>query len=525
VRGVNLRRSLRISTIAWMYGVVWMALTNGAHMNQYFRMIGFNDLAFGFMFAMPFAATLGQLIAAILIERSGLKKYQFIYCGAVHRLLWLVIAALPLLLPLPTSVAVTTTIAVLFLSWFMAALAHPAWLTWMGDLIPRRIRGRHMANRTRVSRLIQAVVVIVVSVVMDAVTNRSITGPAGKVIMTAAAQPRLLDTICGVLALAAVFGVIDTLLFGKIREVLSQQDTPRRLTLGQLLVEPLKDRGFRRFAAYGATITFGAAVAGPYFMRNCLENLGFSQLATNSLYMVIGPISGMVAVKVWGKLIDVWGRRPVLLLGTVGTVFSVVPNFFAAPQTPSPQFLAGWLNWVSQAVGGLFGQGEWIICPPGAPLGAYLIVMVSVLIGYAGWTGVMLAKTSVWMGYSDGAGRSKYVAASSVLMSFGGVLGGIVGGMATQSLEFLRNAPIIWGAFLWNNWHVAFVLSMLARASALLWLINMPDPGSGSVRGMLRHMMGNVYNNVGSRLFYPLRVFGWRRAGRNNRSNAKRAKR
>jgi MFS family permease len=342
-----------------MYGVVWMACVNGAHMTEFLRMLGFNNFAFGLMAALPFAATFGQPIAAILIERTGLRKYQFIYCGTIHRLLWLVVAAIPLIIPLPSRSAVATMLIVVGLGWFLNALATPAWLTWMGDLIPRRIRGRHLATRMRVGRAVQILVVIALGATLDAVTNRSAS-------ISAEAQPVLLYAICAVFAAAALFGATDILLFRKIREVIPSQDIPRRpaveikfpapqrrtlLSLGvytgrcfaagvhQLLLEPLKDRVFRHYVAYGATITFAMCVAGPFFMRNVLENLGFTKLGANSVYMVVGPIVGAVALKGWGKLIDRWGRRPVLILATVCTVFSIMPNFFAAPQTPSPRFV------------------------------------------------------------------------------------------------------------------------------------------------------------------------------------------
>jgi hypothetical protein len=89
-------------------------------------------------------------------------------------------------------------------------------------------------------------------------------------------------------------------------------------------------------------------------------------------------------------------------------------------------------------------------------------------------------------------------------------LGGVVGGYVARWLEYLRESPV--GIFAWNNWHATMVLSMLTRAGAVCFLINMPDPGAATVRDLMRHMGLNVYNAVAGRLLFALRIVGWRRS-------------
>lgn len=132
IRGPQLRLALRTVTLAWVFGVVWLSAVSGSHFKILASTLGFNNLAFGLLATLPFLATFGQLLAALLIERTGLLKYQFIHCAAIHRLLWLAVAAIPLVLPVPSPVAVVAMLVVLSGSWFMGALSAPAWLTWMG---------------------------------------------------------------------------------------------------------------------------------------------------------------------------------------------------------------------------------------------------------------------------------------------------------------------------------------------------------------------------------------------------------
>jgi len=486
VRGPRLRSALRRVTLAWMFGVVWLSCVSGGHVRIFARMLGFNDFAFGLMSAIPFLATFGQIVASALIERTGVLKYQFVTCAAVHRGLWWVIALIPLLLPIPSRAATAAMLTVLGLSWLTQSLSAPAWMTWMGRLVPRRIRGRYFANRARLSMTGQAVVVIGIGLIMDALYDPA----AGD---SAAAQPAVLHVVCAIFALAGVFGLIDILLFRKVPEVLppapppaAARAAPRRMGLRRFILEPLGDRAFRSYVLYGATIAFSLTVAGWYLWLNAMENLGFSNLATNVLFLVIAPGAGVLSARGWGAAIDRWGRRPLLIVATAGSAVGLLPWFFLSPQAP------------------------------GAPW-TYLAAAATCLLSGALWTGVTLAETGIVLGFADGNGQSRYVAASAVLISAGGALGGLAGGALTQSLAALRADPVRLGPLALNNWHAAFAVALAARALAIVWLIGMPEPRALPVRNLVRMMWANAFSNARTRVFYPLRVFGWRRAARRRR--------
>jgi len=529
VRGCELRQSLRTVTIAWMFGIVWMSCAYGSHLKSYARMLGFGDFAFGIMAALPWLATFGQLVATIGVERTGLRKHQFLFCMTVSRAMWLLLPLIPLLLPVPSLLAVTAMLVVLGISSLMAALGTPAWYTWMGDLIPRRIRGRYMARRSRLCSPIQIVTVISLGILLDNVTAKD--APE-----TLLGQPVLMVTACIVFVVAGIFGVTDVLLFRKIRELIpANRDRPRQHVVnievprpshrgptlllsyfgryvvaifGQVLIGPLKDHVFRSYVAYGTMMAFAMTVGGWYWWLNAMEHLGFSKLATNILFMAIGPVSAIVTANLWGGLIDRWGRRPVLLIATFGTIISVLPWFLATPDSPHPLFIEHAVNWTSRQVSGIFGYPTNLIGPE-TPLGAFCLIFVGSAIGGACWSALNLAQMGIILGFSDGPGRSKYVAASAVLISVGGAAGGILGGVVTEALHFLQDSPI--GMFEWNNWHAAIALSLLARILGFSLALNMPDPGAGRVRDIFRLARTNAYNAVAPRLFYALRVVGWRR--------------
>ncbi|MCE5326545.1 MAG: MFS transporter [Planctomycetaceae bacterium] len=545
IRGPELRTALRTVTAAWMFGTVWMVCATGSRVTLFCRALGFNNDDFGLMAGLPFIATLGHLIAAMLIERTGLTKHQFLDFAAVHRLLYALIALIPLaamlgyMPALPARWAVWTMQAVLLVSSFLAALSVPAWWTWMGDLIPRRIRGRYFAHRSRLTQFVNIPVAIALAVLLDALTFKDRP-------LTMADQPLLFWTISALFVISAIMGLADILLFRRLREVLpstagepADAAAPRierrrwscppwlarvprmrravvpavevGLETWNLVAGPMRDRHFRYYVTYGIIITFGATVGAQFMWLDLLETLHFSQTATDGLFMILAPVVGLIGCRGWGRLIDRWGRRPVLVVGSCLTILSTMPYFLASPNLPNPQFLIGAINAVGAWVHGLTGWGGGAWLSPNAPVSAWLIMSTSMLMGGTGWMGISLAQNSIILGFADGKGRSRYIAAHAALISIGGLAGSLIGGWVAE--RFKDMAPIIVGPFLWNNYHLTFALSLIARAASVAMAIRMPDPGSTGVTLMVRSVTTGLYNSVMVRLFYPLRIFGWRGPG------------
>ena len=510
VRGEHLRRSMRHVTIAWMFGVVWMSCVTGSRQTIFVRCLGFAEWQLGLIPAIASAAMFVQFLAVILIERTGLRKYQFLYCGVAHRVVWVFIALIPVFLPVPSPWAVWTMLVLLACSSVMAALTEPAWQMWMGDLIPRRIRGRYFANRDRWATAVKIPLVIGLGLSLDHVKSQY--GPEA-----------LLQAISVVFAVAGVLGVMDILQFRHIRDVVPAGGPvntegalpPARRwrrhfvrAAGRLLLTPLGDRSFRRVVFYSGCMTFAIMVSHSYFFLFLLEGLGFSQLGTDLLFMVLGPLAGMAAIRGWGKLMDRWGRRPVLMLATACTVVSITPYFLASSMTPNPQCVIDAVNGVSGAVGGAFGRAGWRWLGPGTPVGAWLVMSVSMLLGGVGWGGVMLAQQGIVLGFADKPGRGSHVAAFRVIVSLWGLIGGLMGSAVVWVL--IRRDPIVTGPMLWNHWHATFAMSFLARVVGLLSLIGMPDPGSGRFRDMTQYLGSNAYSQITTLLSWPRRVLGKR---------------
>jgi len=281
------------------------------------------------------------------------------------------------------------------------------------------------------------------------------------------------------------------------------------VSLWRFVFEPLKDRIFRHYVLYAATLTFSMTVAGWFFWLNAIDNLGFSNLGTNVLFLIVSPLASVWAVGRWGPAVDRWGRRPVLVVCTAGASLCLVLWLLASRHMAAPAALVAGLDWAGTHAGGLVGHPKWFHVDASTPVMAYLVAGAACVLGGATWAGINLAQTGIVLGFADGSGQARHVAASSVLIGTGGVLGGVVGGTLASACSALQDDPIRLGPFLWNNWHVTFAVAVVARLSTLAWLVHMPDPGAMSARSLVRYMGTNMYNGIVTRLFYSLRVFGW----------------
>lgn len=473
VRGPELRRCLRLVTVAWMFGSVWMVAIGGATVLNLRNLAGFSERQWGLFATLGFAGTFAQLPASYFVERTGLRKLPFLQTMIAARLLWATVALMPLaLFVIPAPIVVWLTIALVFFAHAFNHMGGPAWTSWMADLIPPRIRGRYFAVRNRYAVMVQIAATIALGLLLDRIVPPPMRDALKRGELTAAEIPALAWTLAGIFVAAGLFGAADIWMFRSIREVV-RRVPPMKMNLRHLLIDPLKNPRFVRFVGNIGTLTFGVGLGMAWFGPTVKDFLNLDNTATNVVLMVTGPLGGILTSKFWGRQIDRWGRRPVLLALTAGLVIAV---------------------W------------GWLLIPPIAPWN-YLVGVVTFFGGVV-WTGVGIAHFNLLLSFSDEGGRSNYTAASGFYISAIGFAGGIIGGQICQMLESSGFRLEI-GPFVYVRYHVMFLLSGLVRIFSIFWLIGMEDPGAQPARRMMRALRSNVYHGAASLLFVPSRVFGW----------------
>jgi MFS family permease len=453
----SLRSSLRLVTIAWLFGASWMYLAGGAALTQYAKQLGLSHFGFGVLAAIPFLGALAQLPASYFVERFGHRRAVFIGTGFAHRAMWLAIAAIPWFLP--SAWWWLGLLGMIAAASMMANLGAPASMSWLADLVPNRIRGRYFSRRTQAAQLAAVAVIVVAGYAMDRAS------PFGGV--------ALRRTISVLLAVAAVSGLVD---FMVISAVSGPKDPPPnpRIRFWHLLRHPLADRNFRRFLGFNFTLTFATASIGQFLWLYLFDVAGMSNTQANILFVIVPLLVTFLAYPMWGRVTDRIGRKPVLLIAGLLIVPGAIPWMFMT-------------------------KDSWLL--------PYLAVLVS----SASWPGVDMASLNLLLGLTqspaaagDRALRlgSAYVAVNSLLVAVAGVMSGLFCGGVAEALRDWHGRLFGWPL----TYHgILFFISAALRLLALGWLLGLQESRAYSTRAALRYISSDIYANLQQMIVLPTR--------------------
>ncbi|MFP4058605.1 MAG: MFS transporter [Candidatus Brocadiia bacterium] len=315
VTGLALERALRRNVVAGCLGVTFFGFVSGIFLTSFGRDLGLSKFQFGLLGALPMVVFPLRLAGSVLVERLGHRKKFFTATFAVHRALWLLVIVVPFAVAPEYPLArAGVFLGLLLVSHGLLAMGGPAWLSWMGDLVPEERRGQFWAWRNALCSALPRLPILGISVLFDHMREAGMGW-----------WPYVMIFGFGVLV-----GEIDLWIHYRIPEPRLQR-VGGRPGLRRLLAEPLRARNFRRFLAYVGVTTASATFLGHFtnlYLLDVLDGrrfalpLGFAtvQLGTMGFIAAIGTVNvalGLVLSRTWGYLIDRFGSKPVLRLLTL----------------------------------------------------------------------------------------------------------------------------------------------------------------------------------------------------------------
>lgn len=438
VRGKELKSALRLVTIAWGFGATFFGAIGGTALPELAKSLDAPQFFFGLLGAAPFLGLVPQLPVSWLIERTGRRKWMFITTCATHRLLFLLIAAIPFVLPESwRTVRLAALITTLFGSWIFAGAAGPTWNGWMGDMIPARIRGRYWAFRRRVGLVTQMAAALIVGWFIDYSAGTRLGTQGG---------------IALALALAAPLGAVDVLLFTFIPEI-PKKIAKVQMTWSQLIAEPLKDRSFRQLMTYWFLLNFAnSGLIGTFFQRNLREIVQMNNSWVNAVLVVTPCVGWYMAVKWWGRARDRWGNKPILVVASAAVVINP-------------------LIWC-------LIRAEW------KTVGLFVPI-------YGGfvWAGIDMALCNALLGFSGSGRVSSYPALASIISGLGGILGPLAAGVIGQALG---SGYVDFGPVHIPSYHVLLILGAILQAATVPLALRIEEPSARPTREVLRVLYENA---------------------------------
>jgi MFS family permease len=464
-----LRRSLQVVTLGWLFGSVWATTIGGSPTTVFVKGLGGTPLQFGLLAALPFIASLLSLPASLLIERTGRRKAIFLAGLYFQRLLWFPLALVPLWIVSRHGLDAAPAALWVFLALTLVmhggqAVGGPAWVSWMADVVPDRLRGKYFSRRRQWGIVSAIPTALFVGWLLD---TRAVTH-----------DPMTTLRWCAIVFMcAAVFGVVDIAFFTILPA--APKEPRRGAGLLKAMAEPLRNRQFLWFAGFVATLTFAVSFMQQFVTLYLLDRtrVGVSNATTQLMVLVVPMAAQLFVLPAWGNAVDRMGKKPVLALAAAGLV----------------PVAAGWC----------------CLGPNNLWLGYVLAAANAVL-----WTGVDIANFNLTLemsGSGDGAkgggsGGTAYVAVNSVIINVAGCLGGLASGLIAQGLHDWHWAPVA-GGKAFGFYEVLFVLSAVLRlAAVVIFLPRIREPAARPAVEALRFMTANLRDQLASVVPNPLRI-------------------
>ena len=401
-----IRRSLSLILLGNLFGNLHGIICGGGTT----AMIGLanelhaGDLAFGVINGIPQAAALLQIPFSMLVNRTHQRKKYMLTLGIFSRALWLLFGLIPIVVPTnPAWLPLWTMIFLLGISSCCSAVINVCWLPWFSDLAPISIRGRWFSIRDMAVAACNLGFGLLVARLLDTLP--------------------LPDRYVIIFLLGGTLGILDMVCFGFCTEKYSAP--PKKLHTGAVMKNILKNRPFCRLVLMWTAWCFTSNLAGPYLSRYSVNDMGLSFMQMTVFGTAAASIATVLIMSRWGKALNRFGCRSVMLVSTVATAFTDAFYLFSAPGAVWPVLLRNFLG---------------ALC----------------------WSGGNLAVNSMQLSASPDETRPSYIAVFACVTSLAGVaLGTLVGGSLLEISESMN----------WFSPDVDRFKVLIAAASALRLLV------------------------------------------------------
>ena len=373
-------RAIRFSYAQAMLGAIFAASTGGMFLTGYALRLGADNVRIGMLSAIPMLSVVVQLVSATLVERGMSRRRLTFVASAISAGGWAFIVALPWISGQASSLfRVGALIALIAVLALFAQAAGNARASWLGDLIPSGRRGVFFGRSNMFAGLIGVVFAVFEGAFLDRVKAEGISA------------------FSLLFLFGMAFGLLTSLLF------LPQADIPiaRHSSGGstfRMIRHTFANRSLMMVTLF-ALVWSLQSIAGLFPATYMLRDLQVPFLGVGLVNAVL-TLTILVASPFWGRVVDRYGCRPVL----VTCSFLLVPLPLA-----------------------------WIFVS--SRIGVYAIIGPLNLLGGFALSGISVALSTLLFKVTEGAGRSVQLAVYSIIVTLLAAPMPVLGGHLPDWLE------------------------------------------------------------------------------------------
>lgn len=371
--------------------------------------LGAGDMEFGLLVALPQVAALMQLPFSALVNKTQKRKIWLLTIGLFSRVLWMLFGFMPLLGGMEANtMKLYTLITLLGISSICGSVINVCWFPWFSDMCPIRIRGRWLSFRDSIMAVGSLLFGLLVAYLLDALPIDS------KYIV--------------IFLIGGALGVMDMVCFGFAPEV--KPASSKKIQMGKVMVEALKNKPFRQLTIMWTVWCFTSNLSGAYLTPYAMNSMGLNFMQITVFGTVASSLATVFIVPRWGRAMDHFGARNVMLLGCIGA--SLTPLFY-------------------------------LISTPGD----VLPTLLHNLVGACFWCGSNLAANGMQLSSSPDESRPTYIALFSCITALAGTaLGTMCGGWLLEWWNGLG-----WFVGFFDRYKVLILLSVVLRFGFTMLLV------------------------------------------------------
>jgi len=252
---------------------------------------------------------LSQMFGSRLPEKYPRKKI-LLKTILIESLMWLPFIAIAILFYRGILIESLPLLILIFFVFYIIAgnLGHPAWFSWMGDIVEDKHRGRWFSKRNLLVGFVSVVLAISAALFLDYFKKNNMTMEGFGILFFLAFLSRLISW-----------------------KILHKQYEPKiKLKKGyyfsfwDFIINAPKNN-FGKLSLFRFFFTFATSISSPLLIVYLLRNLNFSYTA----YMVIifaGTTFSLLVLGLWGKFSDRYGNYKTLCIATI--ILPFVPVFW-----------------------------------------------------------------------------------------------------------------------------------------------------------------------------------------------------
>jgi MFS family permease len=426
----DLRLSLEYSTTEGIVAmpIVTMALPASMALSALVtKAFPLSAASIGVLGSLPFVGNFLQIFVSPFLMRWRRPKVITVAAATLHWASWV---ALGLFLPwIPRDSAARASLWILgwfFVSSCFGAVAGVTWSTWIEEWVPPRIRGKYFGRRNQILQFATVVFLMLSGWILS---RWEYSVAAFQAVILGSAFLRVFSLRLQWISPTRAYRPPPP-----VRESFREQARVLKAA-----------RSFLVFVAFGAVWSFAASCFGPFYTVFMFDKVGFSALDVG-VVTALSQIGGAFSLPAWGRLLDRYGNKPVMVVSLVLWQLSM---FLWCVVTPGNRVM-------------LYGLWTWI----GATSAGFVLGQFTIVLRLLPADAKKLA-----IGFN--------LAVSSLVAAVAPVLGGWA----------LTHAPAGWGGL--EAYHACFIVQPVVALAGAFLLLRVKEPAASpfsTVVGAMRNI-------------------------------------